>query len=85
MGKPFPIKFELPSSIKQLRVERESERMLGYTLKQGYWRIWLTANGDWSLGTFLQLCDDSSINRITWHEDGTETVFNIKEKDHGSN
>ena len=73
MDKPFPLKFELPSPARQLRVER---------IEDSHWKIWLTANGSFTLGTFLQLCDNGSINRTTWHEDGTETVFNIKEKNH---
>jgi len=43
--------------------------------------IWLTANGDFTLGTFIQLCDNGDVNRVTWHEDGTETIFNMKEED----
>ena len=43
------------------------------------WRIWLTANGNFTLGTFIQLCDNGDINRVTWHEDGTESIFKVNE------
>jgi hypothetical protein len=68
MTRPIPSRFQLSSAIKQLRAERIDT----------YWRIWLMANGDFTLGTFLQLCDNGSINRVTWHEDGTESVFEVK-------
>ena len=32
-----------------------------------------------TLGTFIQLCDNGQVNRITWHEDGTESVFKVTE------
>jgi hypothetical protein len=64
----IPQRVALQSPIKQLRVDRII----------GGWRIWLTANSDWSLGTFIELNNDTdSINRITWHPDGTETVFEV--------
>ena len=68
MDRPFPIRFELPSPAKVLRVERVND----------HWRLWLMANGEFSLGTFIQLLDNGTINRVTWHEDETETIFNIK-------
>ena len=62
--RPFPRKIDLQSPIRDLRVERV----------MGSWRIWLTANGDWSLGTFIELDDDTDrIERVTWHSDGTES------------
>ena len=70
---PIPMRVPLQSPIKQLRVGRSN---FGYC---EYWRIWLTANGDFTLGTFLQLCDDGTVNRVTWHEDGTETVFEVRD------
>ncbi len=62
--RPFPRKIDIQSPIRDLRVERV----------MGSWRIWLTANGDWSLGTFIELDDDTDkIERVTWHSDGTES------------
>ena len=66
--RPFPLRFELPGRVRQLRIERIKET----------WRLWLMANGDFTLGTFIQLLDNGTINRVTWHEDGTETILNIK-------
>ena len=82
MDRPFPLRFELPSPARQLRVERIAHRSY-YGLGQyvtGCWRLWLTANGDFSLGTFLQLMDNGAINRVTFHEDGTETILQITEE-----
>jgi hypothetical protein len=63
----IPQRVPLQTSLKQLRVARIDDT----------WQIWLTANNDFSLGSFLQLCDDSIINIVTWHADGTETVQQI--------
>ena len=75
MDRPFPLKFELPSPAKMLRVERITSNV------ESHWRLWLMANGNFTLGTFIQLLDSGAINRVTWHEDGTETVLEIKEDD----
>lgn len=65
-----PRRVPLQSPIKQLRVE--------YGYADGHiWRIWLTANGDFTLGTFIELGYGGSIKRITWHPDGTESVFEV--------
>ena len=64
----IPQRVALQSPIKQLRVEYSSDKS---------WMIWLTANGDWSLGTFIQLDGNGKIKRITWHADGTESVFEV--------
>jgi len=80
--RPFPLKFDLPGRIKQLRVERVNLdwKKPPYEIQQGHWRLWLMANGNFTLGTFIQLNDDGTINRVTWHEDGTESVFKVKQK-----
>lgn len=65
-----PKRLPLQSPIRQMRVEFINHQ----------WRIWLTANGDFTLGTFIQLCDNGDINRVTWHEDGTETIFKVNEE-----
>ncbi len=81
MKRPFPLRFELPSPARQLRVERvdeylthEDERIL---LIGSHWRLWLMANGDFTLGTFIQLLDNGVVNRVTWHENGTETILEV--------
>ena len=43
--------------------------------------IWLNANGDFTNGTFIRLCGDGEIHRVTWHPDGGESVFVVKEID----
>tara|TARA_R100000789_G_scaffold90828_1_gene88537 strand:+ start:55 stop:267 length:213 start_codon:yes stop_codon:yes gene_type:complete len=69
----------LPSPAKMLRVERVMLTGTENIQQAGHWRLWLMANGDFTLGTFIQLLDDGTINRVTWHEDGTETIFELKE------
>ena len=71
MERPFPLRFELPSPARQLRIE----------YIQPASRLWLMANGDFTLGTFIQLLDNGVVNRVTWHEDGTETVLEIKDEE----
>jgi len=70
----IPQRVALQSPIRQMRVSYIYDE----TYNDGYWQIWLTANGDFTLGTFIQLCDNGTINRVTWHEDGTETVFEVQ-------
>jgi hypothetical protein len=82
MTKPFPLRFELPSPAKQVRIEHfeyyeSDDNQYGKTCSG--WRLWLMANGDFTLGTFIQLLDNGVVNRVTWHEDGTETVLEIKD------
>ncbi len=87
MAKPFPLRFELPSPAKCLRIERteawcrflDENQTLVEVISPAYWRLWLMANGDFTLGTFIQLLDNGKVNRVTWHEDGTETVLEVKE------
>jgi hypothetical protein len=76
MTRPLPMKFIPQTAIKVLRVERGSCVSLDVL---ECWRIWMTANGDFTLGTYIELCDNGDVNRVTWHEDGTETVFRITE------
>ncbi len=83
MGRPFPLRFELPSPARCLRVERVDMFAAQWgkkeLLDQSHWRLWLMANGDFTLGTFIQLLDNGKVNRITWHADGTETVFEVRD------
>jgi hypothetical protein len=66
----IPKRIPLQSPIRQLRVSHANRG----------WQLWLTANGNFTLGTFIQLCNDGTINRVTWHEDGTETIFKVNEE-----
>ena len=67
MTRVIPMKFLLQGGIKQLRVERSDTG----------WMIWLNANGNFTLGTFLELANDGTINRVTWHPDGSESKFEV--------
>ena len=69
MAGPTPLKINIQSPIRDLRVDRFDQH--------NCWRIWLAANGDFTLGTFIQLNDNGTIQRVTWHEDGTESIFDI--------
>ncbi len=78
----IPQRVPLQSPIRQLRVEHtprwEIEWGEEVPIDAGYWCIWLTANKDFTLGTFIKLCHDGKVLRITLHEDGTETVFEVR-------
>ena len=69
--RPIPIKFGLPGGIKQLRVERH---------KSDGWVIWLSANAEFTLGTYILLCDNGEIKRCTIHPDGHEEVYAYADK-----
>jgi hypothetical protein len=79
MNKPFPLRFELPSPAKQLRIEYIAVCWTAGKpiIRHSHWRLWLMANGDFTLGTFIQLLDNGVVNRVTWHEDGTETILEV--------
>jgi hypothetical protein len=72
MAGPIPLKINIQSPIRDLRVDHFDQ--------YNCWRIWLTANGDFTLGTFIQLNNNSTVQRITWHPDGTESIFDITNK-----
>jgi len=69
-----PKRIPLQSPIKQLRVEHDK-----WDGKS--WMIWLTANGDFSLGTFIRLHHTGRIERVTLHPNGTETIFEVTDKE----
>lgn len=46
----------------------------------GAWMIWINANINFTLGTYIKLNDDGSIERVTVETDGTEDVFVIKKR-----
>ena len=43
----------------------------------GCWRIWLAANPDFSLGHFIELCDDGTMFKVVLHEDGGVSCLDI--------
>lgn len=64
-----PRGISIPQTMRVLRVSRDETG----------WRIWLHANADFTLGTFIHLHDaDMLITRVTIHEDGTESTFIIE-------
>lgn len=69
-----PKKYELQSPIKQLRVERYD----GLTHHNSGWRVWLTADKNFANGTFIFLTDVGSVERITWHADGSESILEME-------
>ena len=49
--------------------QQHKEEMVEYNKAHpSHWRIWLMANGDFTLGTFIQLLDNGTISLL----DGTE-------------
>ena len=43
------------------------------------WHIWINANKDFTLGTFIELNKDGKAYRVTWLADGTDHRFEITE------
>jgi ABC-type amino acid transport substrate-binding protein len=84
MDRPLPQHIRLSSAIKQLRVERH-RYFNNYTNKHGTdgWCIWLMANKDFSIGTYLLLLDNGQIKRVTIQADGTEHIFDYSEEVNG--
>ena len=72
MAGPTPLKINIQSPIRDLRVDHFDQ--------YNCWRIWLTANSDFTLGTFIQLNNNGTVQRVTWHPDGTESIFDITNK-----
>ena len=46
--------------------------------EDGAWLIWINSNIDFTLGTFIKLNDDGTIDRVTLNPDGSEDIFCIK-------
>lgn len=67
----IPRKIWLQSPIRDLRVER--------SVHKSGWIIWLAANKDFTLGTYIILYDDGRIQRETIHPDGSVTILEIEE------
>ena len=80
MAGPIPLKVNLQSPIRDLRVDHFDQEVFGRRSPVRCWRIWLTANGDFTLGTFIQLNNNGTVQRVTWHPDGTESIFDITNK-----
>jgi len=72
---------------KLLRVERMTPRTVPMDwgdeliVGTGSWMVWLNANHDFTLGTYLLLHDDGSIERVTAEPDGGEDIFTVKQRD----
>ena len=64
MTRPLPRKYTLQQGVQQLRVERNFDTKC--------WMIWLNANADFTVGTFIELKDDGLVDRVTWLADGGE-------------
>ncbi len=75
MTHPIPLKIGIQSPIRDLRISKHET----YVTNCNNWRIWLTANGNFTLGTFIELCPNGIMNRVTLHEDGTDSTFRIGE------
>ena len=76
------IKIGVQPGTRFLRLERseqEQDSMGIYSV--GHWLVWINANHDFSLGTFLRLWDDGGIERVTLREDEGDDVQLIKPGD----
>ena len=85
MTQVIPLKIHIQSPIRDLRVSKHEtyiEKESGFKIADcNLWRVWLTANRDFTLGTFIQLCPNGVINRVTLHADGTDSIFRIDSDD----
>ncbi len=76
----------VPPNTKLLRIERIVPRKVHLRSsdppipRDGAWMIWINANINFTLGTYIKLNDDGSIERVTVETDGTEDIFVIKKK-----
>jgi hypothetical protein len=70
--RPRPRKLGLQSPIRDLRVEFDASNKPNTT-----WKVWMTANKDFTIGTFIELDSYGNIHRVTWHEDGTESIMEL--------
>ena len=71
MERPLPRSFPLPIELKRLRLER--------SYNNDGWCIWLMANGEFTIGTYVKLCDDGQVLRITLHPDGSESIYEVND------
>ena len=75
------IPIAMPPNTRVLRLERLLHTEdFGFHV-EGTWKLWLSHNLTLTLGTFLLLHDDGSIERVTLREDGTEETFKVKHGD----
>ncbi len=68
-----------------LRIERVPAKCVSsevdiYNTSEGAWMVWINANINFTLGTYIKLNDDGTIERVTVLTDGTEDIFVIKKK-----
>lgn len=80
MTRPLPKKITFQTPIKYLRVECIDKEVGNYeTMDCNDWLLWLTANADFTLGSFIKLCYDGKMYLCTIHPDGTQTETEISE------
>ena len=73
------IRLGLQPGTRALRLERNASD----NEKGGGWVLWISPNTDFTAGTYMYLRDNGSIERVTLHEDGTETTFLVRQPDTG--
>ena len=81
MTRPLPKKITFQTPNKHLRVEYEKVTGQNKEYYEGYtdWILWLTANADFTLGSFIKLCYDGSMYLCTIHPDGSQSETEISE------
>jgi hypothetical protein len=71
---PIPRFIPLQGGAKHLRIEFYHDGNV-----EDHWRIWINANGDFTLGTFIELHYNGDCVRVTWTPDGLEHRFEVTE------
>ena len=76
-----PIRATIPIAVQPGTKLLRLERVLDDETFKDIWLLWLHANMDFTLGTYLKLHYAGSIENCTINEDGTETIFQVKGPD----
>ncbi len=61
----------IPPGTRAIRIVRETD----------HWVLWLYANADFSIGTYLELHPDGRCERVTVGPDDDEKRFTVRPKD----
>lgn len=70
--RPLPKKFGLQGGTRNLRIEFDG----------GRWIVWLAANADFTIGTFLRLHPNGKIERVVLRANEGEDVYEYEEGAH---
>ena len=70
------ISIGIPRNTRVLRIDR-----VLFDDRPGIWRLWLSSNPSYTLGTALDLHDDGRIERVVFREDEGDDIMELKGTD----